>query len=242
MSLPPPPPPEGVVASPPGSLPRPPSTAARPRPSKTWYWAAAALAAVGIVLASWGIWTGVAGFLAIGDFPRVDIPGQAEVALEPGSYTVYYETPGVAGHDEWGGDGFDDGSRVGDAGLPALDLTMEPVNGAQPVTLESRLTTSTYHVDGSRGPLEGRSVWQFHLDRAGSYLVTVSADDDTGPPAAIAIGPGIGRGIVGMVVAFFAAFWFLLAAGLVAGITALVRHSRARASRPHAPDPMLPAI
>lgn len=230
MSLPPPPPPEGVVASPPGSLPRPPSTAARPRPSKTWYWAAAALATVGVVLASWGIWTGVAGFLAIADFPRVDIPGQAEVALEPGSYTVYYETPGVAGHDEWDEDGFDDGSRVGDAGLPALDLTMEPVNGAQPVTLESRLTTSTYHLDGSRGPLEGRSVWQFHLDRAGSYLVTVSADDDTRPPAAIAIGPGIGRGVVGMVVALFAAFWFLLAAGLVAGITALVRHSRGKAA------------
>lgn len=231
MSLPPPPPPEGAVASPAGSRSPTPSPDARPRPSKAWYGAAAAVATVGIALASWGVWTGVAGFLAIAEFPRVDVPGQAEVALEAGSYTVYYEAPGVAGHDEWDQDTFAGGSRSGDAGVPALDVTMEAVDGAQPVVLEPRLTSSTYQIDGSSGPIEGRSTWQFHLDRAGSYLVTVSAEDDTGPPAAIAIGPGMGRGVVGMVVALFAAFWLVLAAGLTAGITALMRYSRGRASR-----------
>lgn len=73
-------------------------------------------------------------------------------------------------------------------------------------------------------------MWQFHLDRPGRYLVTVRAEDHTTAPAAIAIGPGIGQGLVSMVLAILAALGLIFVAVLIAGVTALVRHSRAKAA------------
>lgn len=226
-----PPPPAASVASQPGPLPSAPASPPRRRPSKAWYGVAGILAAAGIALGSWGVWTGTASFRAIGDFTRVDVPGHAEITLEAGSYTVYYETSGIAGNeqrdDAFQDDVFDENANeVTGTPPPVLDITMEPIGDAQPVALRPRLTSSTYQIGGPSGSREGLSMWQFQLDRAGSYEVTVAAEGDGGPPTTVAIGPGIGRGLIGMLLALFASFGIVLLAGLMAGVTALVRHAR----------------
>lgn len=99
MGLPPPPRPEGPVAPPPSSPFWTSAPASRRRPSKAWYWLAASLATVGFVLIGGAVWIGVAGFHALTESPRVGVPGRAEVTLEAGDYTVYYEAPGVADDD-----------------------------------------------------------------------------------------------------------------------------------------------
>lgn len=143
------------------------------RPSRAWYWVAAVLAAAGVAC----VVLGILGFVSLGgrvdDLQRADAPGQAEVVLEPGEYTLYLQ-------------GVNDAVNTG-----SVRVLLEPAGGGEPVDFTDVGLSSTYTV-GSR---HLQSVATFTITETGTY--TLSAAEPTDPGiTSVAVGPGIGRWIV----------------------------------------------
>lgn len=144
----------------------------------------------------------VSGFLGIVD--RVDalqrVPaseaGAAVTLARPGPYTIYYEGPGV---------------NEGVVDVPRI--TMEPVDGAAPVTLRDYSSDFSYDFGGH----EGHAVATFRLDRPGRYRLRASGGGSDAGELAVgrAIGEGAGRsfaraaaiGITGLLVGGGIAVW-----------------------------------
>jgi hypothetical protein len=100
--------------------------------------------------------------------------GGAVSLAEPGGYTVYFEADGV---------------NEGLADIPALAL--QPLDGAEPVSLRDYSSDFTYDFGGH----EGRAVATFRLERPGRYRLRASATGGAGAELAVgrAIGDGVGR-------------------------------------------------
>lgn len=211
MSVPPPPP--GSVSTPsPSGAPAPAAPPLRPLPSSRWYWLAGALAALGLALVGWAVWSGVSIGRAVEAFPRVDVPGQAEVALEAGRYTVYYETQATPG-----------AADPPDAPWSTVEVAVERVGDNEQVAVRLPLGSSTYEIGGRQGV----SVRRFTIDQPGTYEVSVAADQ-AASEGTVAIGSGVGRGLITLLLAIFGAVGLLVTAGALAGVIALVRHLRRR--------------
>src|SRR4029450_9165904 len=83
---------------PPPTLPSPPPTRVRRRPSGGWYWVAGILAVLGLTAAFvWGAVGTITALDRVKDFDRVTIPGSLTVSVaDPGTKVVYYESPAEA--------------------------------------------------------------------------------------------------------------------------------------------------
>ena len=126
------------------------------RPSGWWY-AAALMLAVGGILAGLAVAAkGVDDALeAVRSFDRTPVPGILDVQItEPGGYSIYQEFPGAA-------------DRGATASPPNVLLT-DP-NGA-PVELKEYGTFVSY----DQGSLEGRGVYTFRADQAGTFHVAAT--------------------------------------------------------------------
>lgn len=172
------------------------------RPGKRGYLIGGAVAVVGVTLGLALIATAVVGFFQrIDDLQRISVPGTGEVRFdEAGGYSAYAEST--------------DGTQ------PPLvsSLTIEPVDGGEPLALSSYRATVTYEL-GSRS---GKGLVTFDVPRAGSYLVTAQ-----GGGGVVAVGPGLGRGFVGRLLAgiLLAAVAFFVGGAVI--LTTLVRRRRA---------------
>lgn len=163
------------------------------RPSTAWYWIAAGVGLVcllvGIVLI---VRTAITFVDKIDDFQRVDVPGTATVQLDEGSYTVYAE------------DGF-----FGEFAVSCADIE---IRDPRERTVELRPYSSRVTYDSSGH--EGVARCSFRADAAGIYRVSASRASGT-----IAIGPGLGAGLVGGAVG---GILLMVAGGLFALVTIIV--------------------
>lgn len=175
------------------------------RPSKWWFVVAGLVAIAGIVAAVAILVVGVGGYIDdIEDFDRALLPATLDVEItETGGYSIYHEY-----------DGAYDG-RLSSA--PEVAVT-DPSGAA--VALGHYDTTVTY----SAGGHEGRGIYTFDADVPGTYAVNASGTPGTG----IAVGRGIGAGLVTTVGgAILAGLAGVLAGGVMA-IVVGVRRSRSR--------------
>lgn len=163
------------------------------RPSTAWYWIAAGVGLVcllvGIVLI---VRTAITFVDKIDDFQRVDVPGTATIQLDEGSYTVYAE------------DGF-----FGEFAVSCSDIE---IRDPRERTVELRPYSSRVTYDSSGH--EGVARCSFRADAAGIYRVSASRASGT-----IAIGPGLGAGLVGGAVG---GILLMVAGGLFALVTIIV--------------------
>jgi uncharacterized membrane protein YhaH (DUF805 family) len=207
-----------------------PSGAAGPpvRPSRRWYWVAGALLAGGVIC----IALAVAGFFAlnrqIADFQRVPVPGQGGVTFtQPGGYVLYIEEPGQCCS-------VNVASDTSSAPFPAwsVRVRLQPVSGGPQVSIRAwQGITESYGVTGH----QGQAAMSFTIDHPGRYLLT-AGNATPGSITDVAVGRGIGRGILVPFVLIAAGFFALLA-GLLTG---LVTVSRRRASRRGPGPPVIP--
>jgi hypothetical protein len=178
------------------------------KPSAWWYGLAGGLGALGIVL---GVVVAVVTFSSytdkVDDFQRIEIPGSGTVTLDDtGGYTVYHEYPGADSDDFLS---------------PEITVTVTAPDGSE-VDLDLYDTTVQY----STADYEGVAVYSFRAFETGDYEVEVDGEQGT-----LAVGRGLGSGLVGGVLGAIA----LGAGGVIAGgvmaIVVGVRRSRSRHMR-----------
>jgi len=201
-------------------------TAASPpiRPSRAWYWVAGcALAGALICLA-----LAVAGFFSLNGqikaFQRVRVPGQAEVVFaQPGRYVLYVERPGQCCS-----------IAIGSGSAPfsswSMNVAMRAVNDGPPVSISTwRGATQSYGVAGH----QGQAAMQVTIGQPGRYLLRAT---DVVPRSItdLAVGRGIGRGLLIPLVLALVALFALIPAGLLAGGVTFLRRRRARRNLPAA--------
>jgi len=200
------------------------------RPSRQWYWVAGGALAAALICSA----LAVAGFFSLNrqikDFQRVAVPGQAEVTFaQPGGYILYLERPGrccslAAGS----GDSAPFSSW-------SMNVALLPDSGGPPVAITIwRGATESYGVAGH----EGQTAMHFTIGHPGRYLL-VAQNAIPRSITDVAVGRGIGRGML-WVLLILVALFALIPAGLVIGGVTFFRRRRARRNPPQAPQVMQP--
>lgn len=131
----------------------------------------------------------------IDDFERVSVPGTETIHLDEGSYTVYAENGFFGDTDTWS---FNGSVEIRDSHERLVELRRYD-------------TRTTYDINDR----EGLALWSFHADETGNYRVTTSGS----PGTLVAIGPGLGAGLIGGVLG---GIGLIVVGGLFALITIIV--------------------
>ena len=200
------------------------------RPSRQWYWVAGGALAAALICSA----LAVAGFFSLNrqikDFQRVAVPGRAEVTFaQPGGYILYLERPGrccslAAGS----GDSAPFSSW-------SMNVALLPDSGGPPVAITIwRGATESYGVAGH----EGQTAMHFTIGHPGRYLL-VAQNAIPRSITDVAVGRGIGRGML-WVLLILVALFALIPAGLVIGGVTFFRRRRARRNPLQAPQVMQP--
>jgi len=184
-------------------------TAQRVGPSRAWYWLAGALVVGSFVLAAVGLVLGLTSFdRRIDEMQRVPLPGTGEVSFtEAGRYDLYYE-----------------GIGSGEGEVPPFTVSLVPVDGGEEVPIDNYWVTMTYTF-GSR---TGTAVGTFRIDSPGRYVLQADVEGTVVGPAELAIGPGVGRSIAGLLLALGGALILFLLGVVLALVVALRRRSAPR--------------
>jgi hypothetical protein len=190
-------------------------------PSRIWYWVGGGLVALGVGVAALLVVTGVVGFVnRIDDLQRVPLGRQGTVVFErTGGYTLYYEQR------------FSIGGRI-----PDFDVALEPERGDDPVPMSEYGSDVTYDV----GRHHGRALYSFRITEPGRYVLRVGSSDGRERATAgevVAVGRGLGRGLVFRIVTALLVGFLGLAGGAVLIIVTAVKRHAARTRRPPPPDP-----
>lgn len=187
-------------------------------PSRRLYWVAGGIVAAAVIC----IALAVAGFFSLNrqikDFQRVPVPGQVEVTLtQLGGYVLYLEKPGQCCF-------VSVGSGVSPP-FPSWSIRMGLLSeiGGTPVAVSAfRGATETYGVTGH----QGQAAMYFTISQPGRYLLT-TGDATPSSIADIAVGRGIGLGILIPLVLTLVGL-FALVTGLALGGVTVFQRRRAR--------------
>jgi hypothetical protein len=193
----------------PGSFAGPPPAPAPPDrvgPSLWWFALAGAIPLAGIIVAIAIVVVGINAYTdRVDGFERLPVPGTSEVTFDAtGGYSVYHEHESLDSIY----------SRVED---PTVTITDPAGND---VDLDDYDTTVTYN----EGDQDGEGLWTFEVDEPGTYVVTTDGD----PESTVAIGRGIGSGIVATVVGSITVGSLSVIAGIAIAIIVGVRRSQNR--------------
>jgi hypothetical protein len=181
------------------------------RPTRWWYAVALVILVAGFALAGLFVFDRLT--RATDALTRVDVPGEAQLPLEAGDYTIFHELQPST-----------DGVVAGTSDLEGLVLGLSGPDGAA-VTLEAYGASGSYSVGGRTG----RAVMSFTASEAGDYrLVAAYPDGADAPRGVLAIGKGFVEGILTTV---FGALGIVLGAGAVAVVIAIRTFLRRRAAR-----------
>jgi hypothetical protein len=182
-------------------------------PAKWWFLVAGLIAVVGVIVAVVVLVVGMAAYVdRIDEFDRADLPATLDVEItDTGGYSIYHEYDGAYG------DGF---SRfVSDPDVSVTDPAGEAVD------LDRYSSSVTYEASGH----EGEGLYTFDAEVPGTYEVTASGE----PGSGVAVGRGVGRGLVASIAGSLAIGFVAVVAGAVIAIVVGVKRSQnRRALRP----------
>lgn len=120
-------------------------------------------------------------------FTRVVVPGKSEILFpKPGKYTIFHEYKSVINN------------KVYSTGqnLPGLQCTLTDKATGSPISLSPVSISSSY----SLGSREGRAIWEFTIDKAGTYeLFCWYSETQEGPEVVLAIGTDFTKKLLGKI-------------------------------------------
>ena len=171
--------------------------APKPGPGRKWYVIDLVIFLVIFVPSLLGFLSGLNGITE--GLTRVRAPGESEVTLEEGTWTVFYE---------WQGE-FEGESFTGPSVFPGMEAVLVAEDGTE-VAVTSSNASFEYNFSGR----SGFSVGEVDVPEDGTYLlVTQNVDPADSRSFILALGKNLGTstvllvlGIVGMVGAAFVAF------------------------------------
>jgi hypothetical protein len=145
-------------------------------PGRIWYVVAGLIFLAGMAAFAVFLYVGLSKL--DDDFVRVTAPGQAELPLEPGAYTILYERGGIT--DTTGG------GVIISADVTGLRISLQRSETGATVPLTAT-TGGSYSLDSR----SGQSLFAFTLTEPGTYRLAAAYDDGrAGPQAMLAISRG----------------------------------------------------
>jgi hypothetical protein len=183
-------------------------------PGRGWY--AAAIGVFLIGMAAFAVFL-VLSLSRIGDgLTRIVVPGQFDMPLETGGYTVFYEPLSTVDGRLYSGD------------ITGLQFSVLPRFGGAVVEITPD-RSSRY----SLGDRSGESILSFKIAEAGTYRVTAAYDGGrTAPQSVLALGQGFMQRLLGIIFGGLAiAFTGAIAAGLIFFIVYRKRNAAPKAPR-----------
>jgi len=163
------------------------------RPSQTYYWLAAPFLIIGISIFAYTL---IHGLMRITDgLTQVVVPGSVELNFKKGlTYTIFFEQHSVVNGKIYSIHESVDG----------LTCRVKSVTSNAFIGLRSPRVSTSYNL-GSRS---GRSVLEFTIPEDGAYQFTCDyAEGSHGPEAVLAVGSGVGKKIVQMILNCFVAMF-----------------------------------
>ena len=174
---------------------------ARSKAPSPWFYAIGP--AVIVITSAVAIVFFVLGIVNMAPDTRVVVPGSHELELKSGTYTVFYEYNSSVGGVAYSTSEYLDGMVV----------TVRSQDGSGVVPVKDTSTNSNYQI-GSRA---GASMFQFHIDEPGTYVLTARYEDgSTKPSVVLAVGqsnflriflPAMPLGLFGLVVGLLITVW-----------------------------------
>jgi hypothetical protein len=173
----------------------------RRRPSKAWYWVAAAIVLLGVSTGvAWGALTTLRTHERAQDLPRTGLPGRLEVRAVGGTSTlIFFEGEGKPSPED-------------------LGLTVTGPDGS-PVTVRPYDLGMEYEIAGCTGT----PVASFSASSAGTYTVTAQKPSGAG---AISVGDNFVRAQAVNIVGALALIAASITLGLVIVAVAIVKRSQ----------------
>ena len=181
------------------------------RPSWLLYVLGAALMAGGVGIFIYTLWHGISHITD--SLVQVVVPGEAQLSLKHAqSYTVFLESESVVN-----GKIYSSNESVN-----GLECKVKAVSSEELIATRRSSISTTYNVGGR----SGHSVLEFNVPQDGSYQFACNYGDSThGPEAVMAVGSGVGAGIMRTVLTSLLAFFGGLGSGfLVLLVTFVLRH------------------
>lgn len=185
----------------------------RGAPGRIWY-----LLAVIVFLAGMAAFTIflVTQIGRLGDnLVRVTVPGEHEMTLAAGDYTIFHEEGGTS-----------DGRILSSGGISGMRVSVQRPGGGALIPLTPN-SSSRYALRGR----SGQSVFSFTIAEGGLYRLTAAYDDGrTSPPALLAVGRGF---MADLLKTIFGGLAIALGGALVATLIGLgIYRRRRRAAAP----------
>jgi hypothetical protein len=146
---------------------------------------------------------------------QVVVPGNAELNLQPGRYTVFLEEQSTVN-----GKIYSTTQSV-----EGLECRVTSIQGGAAITLEKPGGDTTYTVGGR----SGHSVLTFPIQHAGRYTFACDYGENAkGPEVVVAVGSGVGEAIFGTVIEGLGSFFGGIAAGAVVVLIVVLRRAQSQ--------------
>lgn len=191
-----------------------PAREAGSEPSRLWY-----LLAVAVLIAAL---SGMGAFLSsrlsgLGEgLAQVVVPGETELTLDPGSYTIFHESRSMV-----------DGRIFVADDIAGLGVALASAAGA-PVALASASISGSYEFAGR----SGAAVFNFEIGDPGLYRLSAAYREGVdGPETVLAVGKGFGGDLLVTVMGALALAFGGVGLALAIGWTVFARRQAARSAR-----------
>ena len=172
--------------------------------SKAGYFLAPIPLILGLALAGWLVWSGIAALQ--GALTRFVVPGTSVLTLDkPGTYTIFHEADSVV-----------DGKLYSAPNIAGLDISVTAEANGQAIAVVVPGFSSTYAIGGH----SGKSVLAFTIATPGRYRLSAQyVSGNGGPQTVLAVGRGFVGRLIGTIFSAIAAVFAGFLAALVLVLT-----------------------
>ncbi|KNY29616.1 hypothetical protein [Pseudobacteroides cellulosolvens] len=185
------------------------------RPGKVFYLISGAVFIIGIILFVVLLLTGITSTVNRLD-TRIVVPGTNTIELkETGKYSIYFEYRSVL-----------DGKVYETESIVGLMCSLKNTETGESVNLSNSIANSNYSISGR----QGKSIFDFDIDKPGKYEFKAWYKSERGEEAVLAIGKGFGGSLVRTILLCIGALIISLGASITIFVVTLVRRNRAKKS------------
>lgn len=170
------------------------------KPRKSLYAVSGLIFIVGIILFVIVLVTGIISSIDCIN-TQVVVPGTKKIELkEPGEYSIYFEYRSVI-----------DGKIFDTSNINGLVCKLKNIETGEYVKLKNSSSNSSYSIKGR----EGRSIFNFTIDKAGIYEIDATYESGEGEEAVLAIGKGFGSTLVRTILVCFGILFLFISGSVI---------------------------
>lgn len=185
------------------------------KPGKVLYLISGAVFVIGIILFVVLLLTGITSTVNRLD-TRVVVPGTNTIELkETGKYSIYFEYRSVLDEKV-----YETESIVG------LMCSLKNTETGESVNLSNSIVNSNYSISGR----QGKSIFDFDIDKPGKYEFKAWYKSERGEEAVLAIGKGFSGSLVRTILLCIGVLIISLGASITIFVVTLIRRNRAKKS------------